>query len=352
MSPAPAPNLDTRRKAAVLVLALGPDVAARALRCMKPEAVAELARAVNELERAPIAKEVVEGVLAEFRGRLVEQSTALSPTDGALEKLLAASIGAERGAGLVKEIEREKRSENPFAAFAELEAQELSEALDGELLQVQALVLGSVPTELASKVLQSRTEEERLELLFRMAKLEEVPAEVSLEVGAALGRAAERRGTKRRAAGGAVGAKKAGNARVRAVASILNVLEGDEKSRGLGQKLREKDAALAQAIEEQTVVFEDLALLDSRALQKLLGQVDSKTLALALKGADPAVSEVLLKNLSKRAQETVLEEKELLGPQALSAVEDAQREMLAVVRALLASGEIKLSRNKEANLVQ
>jgi flagellar motor switch protein FliG len=334
-------------KAAVLVLALGPDAAAKALRCMRPEAVAELARAVGELERAPIVPELVDTVLGEFRGRVQETDTGVAPSDAGLEKLLAASIGPEKGAGLMKQLEREKRAKNPFAQFAELDAAALSGLLDGELPQVQALVLAHVPAALAGAVLAARPEGERIDFLLRMARLEDVAPELTLEVGAALGGAAVSNKAARAGEG-----KSTGTTRARAVASVLNVLDADEKSRGLLEKLREKDGPLAQAIEEQTLVFDDLVLLDGRSLQKLLAQVDSKTLGLALKGADTAMAEKLLGNLSKRARETVLEEKELLGPQPLSAVQGAQHEMLGLVRGLIQSGEIKLERGKEPELVQ
>ncbi|MEZ6184842.1 MAG: FliG C-terminal domain-containing protein [Planctomycetota bacterium] len=343
-------ELSGRRKAAVLVLALGPEVAAKALSCMQPDAVTDLARAVAELERAPIAPEVVDTVLAEFHDMARRASAGVSANAGSLRRLLECSVGPDQRDELLDTLERERRYQSPFAEFCDLDAETLSEVLEGELTQVQALVLANVPPELATQVLSGRSQEEQVDLLSRMARLEDVPPELSLEVGAALGAAVRGRGPRPPRPSGEAGAD---NGRTRAVASILLSLDGqnEEEPGALLEKLKERDPETAAALEEQSFVFEDLTLLDAKALQQVLSQVEGRILAMALKGADEAVAQALLGNLSKRAREGVLEEKELLGPQPLSAVQEAQQSMVAVIRDLVQSGQVKIRRGKEAQLV-
>lgn len=342
-----ATKLDGRRKAAILVLSLGSDVAAKALKGVSEARLLDLARAIAELERAPVAPEVVESVLSEFHGTMQGASSSLRGGTGVLVSVLDAAVGPERRAKVVAQLEIERRAENPFADLAELDAVSLGRLLEGELPQVQALVLAHMPSELAGEVLLLRNGEDRTELLVRMARLEEVPPDLALEVGMALGMPGASSSRKR-----PTGSKSNAASRVRAVAEILNVL--DEKPEGRGQldRLRERDQELAKEVEKQSLVFDDLVFLDDRAIQKVLGRVDGKRLALSLKATDAAVSEKILQNLSKRARESLLEEKELLGPQPLSAVEDAQREVLNVVRELQQQGEIKLQRGKGGDLVE
>ena len=340
-------SLDGRKKAAIFVLSLGPETAAQALRCMTPGAVTELARAVSELEGEAVTEEVVGQVLAEFQGSL---GGNLAPSDHrvALRSMLDRSLGPERGARLVDDIERERRIARPFADLACLDGQTLAEVLQGEIAQVQALVLTNVPPELAVAVLERRSAEARTDLLFRMAQLEELPPELALEVGAALGAAA---GSVRGSQGNDWKGADSQAERLRSVASIVTSLEEKEDFRGELDRLRERDQDLADLIEENTLVFDDIALLDNRSLQKLLSQIDGRVLALTLKAADEGLIEKLLSNLSRRAREGVLEEKELLGPQPLSAVEEAQRQVLATVRQLIADGQLEIKRGKEDTLV-
>ncbi|RMG09136.1 MAG: hypothetical protein D6731_20375 [Planctomycetota bacterium] len=339
-------KLDGRTKAAVLVLALGPEAAADALRCMSPASLQHLAKAVSELERQPIPPEAVDAVLGEFRADLERRAQGVAGHQRALRDLLGTTLGPERGEALLQELERERRAENPFQDFAELEPGALAQVLEGELPQVQALVLANVPASTAAAVLAERPEDERLDLLLRLARTEDVSPELAVEVGAALGagRAARRKGR---------GRGPDPSERLRRAANVLNELESDEEGEGsLLERLREVDEGLAEKIEEQMFVFDDVAQLDARSLQKVLSQIEGRVLAMALKACDEVVAEKLLGNLSKRARQAVIEEKELLGPQPLAAVQEAQAEITSVVRSLIHSGQLTLQRGKEAQLVE
>lgn len=346
MSGAVTTSLDGRRKAAVLVLSLGTEAAAKALRGVSEERLLDLARAIAELERAPIAPEVVESVLKEFKGSLKGAAGGMRGGTAVASGLLDAAVGPEKRARVLAQLEVEKRAESPFAEFAQLDPRGLSRALDGELPQVQALVLAHVPPELSSATLLLRPAEERTELLVRMARMEEVSPDLAVEVGAALGVPAPKKNYAARPAA-------TGGGRVRAVAEVVNLLAEKPEGKDELERLRARDQEIAAQVEKQSLVFDDLIRLDDRGIQRVLGRVDGKLLALALKATDAAVAEKILGNLSKRARESLLEEKELLGPQPLSTVEDAQRDVLNVVRELVQQGEIKLSRGgKEGALVE
>lgn len=338
-------TLSGRHKAAVLVLAIGPEAATQALRCMSPEAITDLARAVTELEAKPVGAEVVDAVLAEFSSALEERSASLEVGAEQLQGLLESAVGRNESARIIGELDRERRSANPFADFANFNADEIDQLLQGELPQVKALVLSHVGPEVAAQCVSRLPDEVRTDVLIRMARIEEVPPELALEVSAALGMP---RNTRRQKASS--GQSDEGD-RLRTVASVINVLEEQGERGAEIERIRIKDEGLAEAIEGKKLVIDDVVLLDNPAIQRVLSQVQSRTLALALKAADPEVEAKLLGNLSKRARETVAEEKELLGPQPLSEVQNAQQEVVDAMQELINSGEIELRRGKEAELV-
>jgi flagellar motor switch protein FliG len=126
---------------------------------------------------------------------------------------------------------------------------------------------------------------------------------------------------------------------VKAAASLLNNLGGGEKT--VLEKIEASDAEVAGAIREEMFTFDDIAKLDKKAMQKILAAVDSRQLAVSLKAAIPAVEQSILGNLSKRAADMVKEERDSLGPTALSDVVAAQSEILKMIRDLMDKGDIK-----------
>ncbi len=336
--------LEARQKAAVLLLAIGPDAAGEALRTMRKESVTDLVRALREMGESAIPGEIVREVLSEFRGDLERGSVRGSQT--CMERVLGVSFDPARGQELLGRLEQEERSRDPFAEFEALRPVDLALALAPELPQVKALVLANVSSELAGQALRHFDEEDRVGVILRIARMEEVPVELALQVGRALG---DRTRRQHEAAQPTPDAK---TSPLRLAANVLGALDGSEEGLKLREALKEADKDLAEAIDQEAFALEDLVSLQDSAIQKLLSKVEGRTLALALKGCDEAVSAKLLGNLSKRARESVQEERELLGPQALSAVREAQDELLSALRDLVQSGQVSVTRGGDAQLVQ
>ena len=133
---------------------------------------------------------------------------------------------------------------------------------------------------------------------------------------------------------------------VRPLVEILVRADG-ETERGILERMDEIDAQLAQDVRQRLFTIEDLVKLEDKALQLLLRQVDTKDLALALKGTSETVKEKIFTNLSERAQENLKEEMDLLGPQRLRDVEKARKEVVRTVRQLEQEGSIVLNRGTD-----
>lgn len=339
--------LEARQKAAVLLLAIGPDAAGEALRTMRKESVTDLVRALREMGESAIPGEIVREVLSEFRGDLEREQGSVRGSQTCMEQVLGVSFDPARGQELLGRLEQEERSRDPFAEFEALRPVDLALALAPELPQVKALVLANISSDLAGQALRHFDEEDRVGVILRIARMEEVPVELALQVGRALG---DR--TRREHEAAQPTPEDTKTSPLRLAANVLGALDGSEEGLKLREALKEADKDLAEAIDQEAFALEDLVSLQDSAIQKLLSKVEGRTLALALKGCDEAVSAKLLGNLSKRARESVQEERELLGPQAISAVREAQDELMSALRDLVQSGQVTVTRGGDAQLVQ
>jgi flagellar motor switch protein FliG len=130
------------------------------------------------------------------------------------------------------------------------------------------------------------------------------------------------------------------------VAAILNS-SAPEMEKKVIESLAQADEKVANELREKLFTWEDIASLNRRAMTKILGTVDTKTLAVALKGCTPQVEQNILANLSSRVRDMVMEERELAGAMTMADVKIARNEILKSIRALIESGEFRPSRGGE-----
>ena len=325
--------LTNPRKAAILLLSLEkPDAAA---------VLGRLPRAAVEVVTAEIARvEDVTGdqqaaVLAEFESR---NAARIKIERGGLkgaEELLAGGLGEEDGRAVLKSI-RQSLDSVPFAFLQNAGADNLLTFLGEEHPQTIALVLSHLAPSLAAEVVGGLPADKQIDVIRRVAAMEQTSPDVVDEVEASL----KRRMTSTidatlEAAGGAP-----------RVAEILNVADR-MTNRGILEHLDRDDADLADEIRRLMFVFEDLLKLDDKAIQALLKEVDNAKWAVALKGAGEDLTNKVLGNLSQRAADMLREEMEYLGPVKVSDVEAAQGDVVDVVRRLEDAGEIEVGSGSE-----
>lgn len=330
-------TLTGRRKAAVLVLQLPPQQSARVLAHMRDTELEEISAEIARLTEVTPA--MSGAVLREFG-----IAAAGSPTlHGGLDQtrdLLVAAVGETRANEILGRLSVNVM-DLPFKFLHHADARQLLSFIADEHPQIIALVLAHIPAPLASQVLGGLPHEVQAEVAHRIAIMDRTSPELIRQVEASL---------ERRMATLLVSSDLSSVGGVEPLVEIINRADrGTEKQ--ILEGLEARDPELAEAIRSRMFMFEDLVHLDDRAVQLVLRQVETNNLAIALKGVTAAVRNKVMKNMSERAGQSLAEEIELLGPQRVQAVEEAQAEVVRVIRQLEESGQIVVRRGEEDEFV-
>ncbi|GIK84896.1 flagellar motor switch protein FliG [Betaproteobacteria bacterium PRO7] len=315
-------------QAAILLMTVGEEQAAEVFKYLSPKEVQKLGETMARLKTVP--RERVDQVLRNFNKAKDEQYSLVGDTDAFISQVLKRALGDEK-AGMLLDRILQGRDVSGIESLKWMDPGSIAELLKNEHPQIVASILVHLERDHASEVLKSLPERMRNDVLLRIATLDGIQPQALQELNEVLSKVL---------AGGEK-LKKATLGGTKATAEILNFL-GSQLETAAVESIREHDPDLAQRILDQMFVFENLMDLDDRAIQLLLREVQSESLIVALKGADPALREKIFKNMSNRAAEMLREDLEAKGPVRLSEVEAEQREILKIVRRLADEGQIQL----------
>ncbi len=328
------PELSGAQKSAVLLLSLGVDHAASVLRCLDESEVAEIMTEIAELD--DVAPEIVDLVISEFAGDASTFRRTLTGGADMARHLLARALGDERADALAERMPG-ATGRRVFGFVERVEPRLAASLLRDEHPQTVALVLANIDPSFAARLLSQLDDEVRREVAIRIATMDRTTPDVLSLVETRLEArfAALSEEIEERTVGG--------------VQTLVDLLSKSDEAieRAVVESLREHDEVLADRVRAAMFSFDDLTTLDDRAIQQVLRGVDTKDLAIALKGARDAVREKILGNLSSRAGETLREEIELLGRVKVAAVEDARANVLRVVREMEENGQLVLERGSD-----
>ena len=325
------------QKAAALVVAIGSKQASHLLQFLSEEEVETLATEVARLGR--VRPEVIADVLEEVYEEAATQHLLAAGGVDYARKLLTEWKGSQ-GAEIIDRLLADLNV-TPFAFVRDIEPESLVNILKEEHPQTVALILAHQPAAYAAAVLRDFEPEMQNEVALRIATMGRTSPEVIQKVEQALH---ERLGT-------VSSAEVTVRGGVEDLAEVLNNTDR-ETERAILDRLTTFDPDLAEKVRALMFVFEDVVQLDDRSIQAVLKGVDGKNLALAMKGVSSEVQEAVLRNMSQRAKDTLLEEIDLLGPVRRRDVEAAQTTVVAEVRRLDEAGEIIVSRGGESDLVE
>lgn len=315
-------------QAAILLMTVGEEQAAEVFKYLSPKQVQKLGETMARLKTVP--RERVDQVLRNFNKAKDEQYSLVGDTDAFISQVLRRALGEEK-AGMLLDRILQGRDVSGIESLKWMDPGSIAELLKNEHPQIVASILVHLERDHASEVLKSLPERMRNDVLLRIATLDGIQPQALQELNEVLSKVL---------AGGEK-LKKATLGGTKATAEILNFL-GSQLETAAVESIREHDPDLAQKILDQMFVFDNLMDLDDRAIQLLLREVQSESLIVALKGADPALREKIFKNMSNRAAEMLREDLEAKGPVRLSEVEAEQREILKIVRRLADEGQIQL----------
>jgi flagellar motor switch protein FliG len=322
-----ARDLTGAQKCAIVCLVIGPDESAKILKELSSDEIELVTKEILALKS--VEPDIVKAVLQEFQ-ELVERLSQPSARGGMdfARRLLKEAIGENKAGALIAKV-REDEENAPFARLRQARPEILAGALKGEHPQTVALVLSHLDGKQASAVLQALDSQLGGEVLFRMARMENVSPDAVAIVEAALTQKLDASSTGNVTSAGGPGA----------VAKVLNVTGGSLEEELLGA-IESRDAEVASQVKALMFTFEDLLLIDAKGIQRLLREIDTKELALAMKAASEELKAHIKSQMSERAGSALDEEIELMGPVRVKDVEASHSRIIEAVRRLETSGEI------------
>lgn len=323
-----AAKLKGVERAAILLLALGEADAAAILTHMGPKEVQELGLAMAGMTN--VRTESMETVMRSFVETLQDQTSLGLDSDEYIRNVLTKALGTDKAGGVIDRILLGRNSKG-LEQLKWMDARSIAELIRLEHPQIIAIVLSFLDPDQAAEVLSVFPERVRPDIIMRIATLDGIQPAALQELDEIL----------EKQFSGASNVKSSSLGGVKTAANILNLIEGSIES-NIIEQVSSADQDLAQEIQDNMFVFENLIEVDDRGIQTLLREVASDQLMLALRGADEGLKEKVFKNMSKRAAEMLRDDLEAAAPARLSDVEAAQKEILSVTRRLADAGEIML----------
>ena len=330
-------NLNGRQKAAIFLVTLGSELSAEIFKHLREDEIETLTFEIARLDQ--IDAEFKDAILEEFQEMMTAQNFITSGGIDYARELLEKSLGSQKAIDIINRLTSSLQV-RPFDFIRRTDPAHLLNFIQQEHPQTIALILAYLDPGKASVILQNLPVEIQSDVARRIATMDRTSPDVLREVERVLEKKLSTLSSEDYTAAGGV----------ESIVEILNLVDrSSEKS--IIESLEEDDAELAEEIKKRMFVFEDIVLLDDRAIQRVLREVDSQELSKALKSVDVEVQDKVFKNMSKRAAAMLKEDMEFMGPVRLKDVEDAQQKIVASIRRLEDSGEIVIARSGEDELV-
>ncbi|MCI8323669.1 MAG: flagellar motor switch protein FliG [Lachnospiraceae bacterium] len=325
-----AEEINGLQKAAILMIALGPEKSAAIFKHLKEDEVEELTLEIANTRS--ITPQVKESVVNEFYQVCLAQQYIAEGGINYAKELLEKSFGAEKAMDVIGKLTASLQVK-PFEFVRKADAAQLLNFIQDEHPQTIALILSYLAPGQAAIIVSALPPDRQADVTKRIAVMDRTSPDVIKEVEKVLeSKLSSLVNQDYTIIGG-----------VDAVVEILNTVDrGTEKH--IMETLEIEEPELADEIRKKMFVFEDILLLDDRAIQRVLRDVDNSDLAIALKGSNEEVQNAIFNNLSKRLAVMIKEDMEFMGPVRMKDVEEAQQKIVNIIRKLEDAAEIVISR--------
>ncbi|TAL67296.1 MAG: flagellar motor switch protein FliG [Bacteroidetes bacterium] len=321
-------ELTGRQKAAVLLMSLDVDVAAKVFKELDMHEVEQIAVEITNLK--DLSSNVIEEIIEEFYQLMTAQSYMIEGGIDFAQVLLEKSYGLDKAKDIIEKI-RVLTTVRGFNILKKADPQQLASFLSKEHPQTIALILSHLSPDQSADVLNEFKEDLKSDTIHRIAKLGKVSPTLLSQIEHVVDEIAESTLSQDMAiAGGA-----------QLVANILN-RSTNASAKAMLETIEARDFDLATQIKRLMFLFEDIITIDDRGIQRILRDVDKRDLALALKISDDKIKQKIFKNMSERAAEVVKEELEFMGPVKLKEVESAQIRIVDIIKQLEDQEEISI----------
>ena len=323
-------KLTGKQKAAILLISLGPDVSAQVYKHLTEEEIEKLSLEISSVKR--VDSEMKEEVIEQFHQITIAQDYITQGGIGYAKTVLEKAFGKQEAASIINRLTSSLQV-RPFDFARKADPQQVLNFIQNEHPQTIALVLSYLEPEQSGQILSELPQDVQADVARRIATMDSTSPEIISQVERVLENNLSASLTEDYTQTGGIQA-------------VVEVLNGVDRSteRTILDTLEAQDPELADEIKKRMFVFEDIVILDNRAIQRVIREVENDDLRLALKVASEEVKNVIFTNMSERMAETFKEEMEYMGPVRLRDVEEAQMRIVATIRRLEDIGEIVIAR--------
>lgn len=330
-------QLTGKQKAAVLLITLGSQKSAEIFKHLNEDEIEELTLEIANMRT--VTPEEKQEVIEDFYQLCLAQEYISEGGINYAKEVLEKALGEDKANNIINRLTSTLQV-RPFEFVRKADPSQLLNYIQNEHPQTIALILSYLPMQQAAQILANLPQEKQAEVARRIAIMDRTSPEVVKEIENVLeSKFSNVVSQDFTAAGG-----------IQSVVDILNSVDrGTEKH--IMEELDIKDAELSEEIRKRMFVFEDIATLDSRSIQRITREIDNSQWAIALKGASEEVKEVIFSNMSKRLVEMIKEDIEFMGPVRVKDIEEAQQNIVNVIRKLEEEGEIITPRGGDEIIV-
>lgn len=326
-------GLSGKQKVAILLSTLDTDVAAQIIKNFDEAEIAQISAEIGRLEN--IDDGTVKDVLAEFSDEASTIPALSIDFSHSFRKLLERTLGLKKTDEILNTMVGGGSDLAPFQTLRELNVEAILKVLSTEHPQTIALALSYLEPDQAAGVLAEFPVESQADVLMRIASMESPSTTLLMQVNEIMESKAKHTDE--------VTQKVTTEQRLKTVTEIMGMSDVNVEKAILDIMVK-KEPEIAAEIRKLSFVFEDIVMVLDKGLRKILGELDNRVVATALKTASEDVVKKFFGNMSKRVGQAVREEWELLGPRPLSEVEDAQQEIVDAIKELEAQGESVIKR--------
>lgn len=318
------------QKAAILLIALGPEKSATVFKHLKEEEIEELTLEIANTRS--VSPQLKEQVLSEFYQVCLAQQYIAEGGIGYARELLEKALGNDKAQTVISKLTASLQV-RPFEFVRKTDPSQVYNFIQDEHPQTIALILSYLTPTQSAMIIGALSPEKQADVAKRIATMDRTSPDVIKEV----------EGVLERKLASLVNQDYAIIGGVDAVVDILNTVDRTTEKH-IMESLEIDEPELADEIRKKMFVFEDIKILDDRAIQRVLRDVENNDIAIALKGANEEVQNIIFNNLSKRLAAMIKEDMEFMGPVRMKDVEEAQQKIVAIIRKLEDAGEIVVSR--------
>ena len=318
------------QKAAILLIALGPEKSATVFKHLKEEEIEELTLEIANTRS--VSPQLKEQVLSEFYQVCLAQQYIAEGGIGYARELLEKALGNDKAQTVISKLTASLQV-RPFEFVRKTDPSQVYNFIQDEHPQTIALILSYLTPTQSAMIIGALSPEKQADVAKRIATMDRTSPDVIKEV----------EGVLERKLASLVNQDYAIIGGVDAVVDILNTVDRTTEKH-IMESLEIDEPELADEIRKKMFVFEDIKILEDRAIQRVLRDVENNDIAIALKGANEEVQNIIFNNLSKRLAAMIKEDMEFMGPVRMKDVEEAQQKIVAIIRKLEDAGEIVVSR--------